>query len=176
MFFFGEKMETTQDEALAEADQSTADAATDEIEIEDSRSEDDISEGNLQVTGSRELTAVIRFAGKQFKVRSGTFFDACLQVSGDQCVIDDVLLACNGDTVLGTPTIEGAQVALTLQSTFRSQKTINFKRRRRKHSSKRTKGQRQNLSRYLVTSIDVPGLGRSEYAPAQDNQQIESPV
>ena len=169
---FGDRMETELNEDAVEAEDAvdeSADAAGDEDAGQESLQSDD-----AQVTGDTELTAVIRFAGKQFKVRSGSFFDACVPEDGDQQVVEDVLLASGDGTVLGSPTIDGAKVALELQSTFRSRKTINFKRRRRKHSSKRTKGQRQNLSRFVVTSIDIPGLGRSEYAPAQDQRQLDS--
>ena len=169
---FGGGMETELNEDAVEAEDAvdeSADAAGDEDAGQEGRQSDD-----AQVTGDTELTAVIRFAGKQFKVRSGSFFDACVPEDGDQQVVEDVLLASGDGTVLGSPTIDGAKVALELQSTFRSRKTINFKRRRRKHSSKRTKGQRQNLSRFVVTSIDIPGLGRSEYAPAQDQRQLDS--
>lgn len=149
-------------------DEST-DAVGDDESGQDNRPSDD-----ARVTGDAELTAVIRFAGKQFKVRSGSFFDACVPEGGDQQIVEDVLLANGDGTVLGSPTIDGAKVALELQSSFRSQKTINFKRRRRKHSSKRTKGHRQNLSRFVVTSIDIPGLGRSEFANVRDQRQLDS--
>ena len=147
--------------------------AADAVGDDESGQEDRLSD-DARVTGDTELTAVIRFAGKQFKVRSGSFFDACVPEGGDQRIVEDVLLANGDGTVLGSPTIDGAKVALELQSSFRSQKTINFKRRRRKHSSKRTKGHRQSLSRFVVTSIDIPGLGRSDYAPARDQRQLDS--
>lgn len=165
-------METELNEDAVEAEDAVdeaADAVGNDESGQEGRQSDD-----AQVTGDTELTAVIRFAGKQFKVRPGSFFDACVPEDGDQQVVEDVLLASGDSTVLGTPTIEGAKVALELESRFRSRKTISFKRRRRKHSSKRTKGQRQNLSRFVVTSIDIPGLGRSEYVPARDQLQFDS--
>ena len=165
-------METELNEDAVEAE-NAVDESADAVGDGDSGREGQQSD-DAQVSGDTELTAVIRFAGKQFKVRSGSFFDACVPEGGEQQIVEDVLLANGDGTVLGSPTIEGAKVALELQSTFRSRKTISFKRRRRKHSSKRTKGHRQNLSRYLVTSIDIPGLGRSEFAPARDQQQLDS--
>ena len=165
-------METELNEDAVEAEDAVGEP-TDAVGDDDSEQED-LQSDDARVTGDTELTAVIRFAGKQFKVRSGSFFDACVPEDGEQRVVEDVLLASGDGTLLGSPTIDGAKVALELQREFRSPKTINFKRRRRKHSSKRTMGHRQNLSRFVVTSIDVPGLGRSEYVPAQDQRQLDS--
>lgn len=165
-------METELNEDAVEAEDAV-DEPTDAVGDDDSEQEGQQSD-DAHVTGDTELTAVIRFAGKQFKVRSGWYFDACVPENGDQQVVEDVLLASGDGTVLGSPTVDGAKVALELVGTYRSRKTISFKRRRRKHSSKRTKGQRQNMSRFVVTSIDIPGLGRSECAPALNKWQFDS--
>ena len=48
-----------------------------------------------RVIGDEELSAVIRFAGKQFRVRSGSFFEASVSEGKDQWIVEDVLVATN---------------------------------------------------------------------------------
>ncbi len=173
-FLFGEKMATTNDETLVDEDESVEDELESEQEEVADSGEDD-ADPPPRVIGDEELSAVIRFAGKQFRVRSGSFFEASVSEGKDQWIVEDVLVATNEKTMLGTPKIEGARVVLELRESFLSRKVINFKKRRRKHSSKRTKGHRQPLFRYVVTSIDVPGLGKSEFVPGGRQEQPDQP-
>ena len=159
-------MATTNDETLVDEDESVEDELdSEQTEVADA--EEVEAEVPPRVIGDVELSAVIRFAGKQFRVRSGSFFEATVAEGKDRWIVEDVLVATCKNTMLGTPKIEGARVVLELRESLLSRKIINFKKRRRKHSSKRTKGHRQPLFRYVVTSIDVPGLGKSEFVAGQ---------
>jgi large subunit ribosomal protein L21 len=63
-----------------------------------------------------------------------------------------------GDTtVLGTPTVAGAAVQATVIDQIKGEKLIHFVKRRRKHSSKRTKGHRQKLTLVRITDILAKG-------------------
>jgi len=57
-----------------------------------------------------------------------------------------------GSTV-GTPMVEGAAVQAEVVDQIRGEKVINYKKRRRKHSSQRKKGHRQHLTVIKVTDI-----------------------
>lgn len=68
----------------------------------------------------------------------------------------DVLMVTGDQTIIGTPSIPGAQVTLELADINRGKKVINFKRRRRKHSSKRTKGHKWLVFDFIVKSLELP--------------------
>ena len=67
-----------------------------------------------------------------------------------------------GDTpVVGAPFVDGAAVQAEVLGQIKGEKTINFVKRRRKHSSKRTKGHRQQLTLLRVTEILEKGGDKS---------------
>ena len=69
----------------------------------------------------------------------------------------DVLLAMVGEkTIVGTPSIPGAYVTLELADIRRGKRVINFKRRRRKNSSKRTKGHKWLVFDFIVKTLVLP--------------------
>ena len=78
----------------------------------------------------------------------------------------DVLMVTGDQTIIGTPSIPGAQVTLKLADISRSKRLINFKRRRRKHSSKRTKGHRWLVFDFIVKNLELPDGGVKASAAA----------
>lgn len=78
----------------------------------------------------------------------------------------DVLMVTGDQTIIGTPSIPGAQVTLKLADISRGKRMINFKRRRRKHSSKRTKGHRWLVFDFIVKSLELPDGGVKASAAA----------
>ena len=68
----------------------------------------------------------------------------------------DVLMVTGDRTIIGTPSIPGAHVRLELADIRRDKRVINFKRRRRKHSSKRTKGHKGWKFDFTVKSLELP--------------------
>ena len=68
----------------------------------------------------------------------------------------DVLMVTGDRTIIGTPSIPGAHVTLELADVNRGKRVINFKRRRRKHSSKRTKGHKWLVFDFIVKSLELP--------------------
>ena len=102
------------------------------------------------------MFAVIRSGGKQYRVSVGDVLtierlDAC---EGAKVGFDDVLLIGGGArTEVGAPVVPGAVVRADVLDHPRGPKVVSFKRRRRKASSKRTKGHRQELTR--VRSVEI---------------------
>ncbi|MEM9027484.1 MAG: 50S ribosomal protein L21 [Pseudomonadota bacterium] len=101
------------------------------------------------------MYAVIKTGGKQYRVAK----DDVLEVerlpgdAGSDIELTDVLMVGEGESVkVGTPTISGAKVVAELVEQSRGPKLIAFKKRRRK-SSKRTRGHRQHLSKIRIKDI-----------------------
>ena len=72
-----------------------------------------------------------------------------------------ITLGGEGDVTVGAPFIADAGVQVEVVGATRGPKTINFKRRRRKHSSKRRKGHRQDLTEVKVIDILASGADAS---------------
>lgn len=62
---------------------------------------------------------------------------------------------------MGAPLVAGAAVQAEVIDQIKGEKVINFVKRRRKHSSKRTKGHRQKLTLVRVTEILASGADKS---------------
>ncbi len=78
----------------------------------------------------------------------------------------DVLMVTGDQTIIGTPSIPGAQVTLELADVSPGKRVISFKRRRRKHSSKRTKGHKWLVFDFIVKSLELPDGGVKASAAA----------
>ena len=116
------------------------------------------------------MYAIIRTGGKQYCVRENDVIniEKLNAEHGETVRIDDVLMIGGTDTTsIGTPYVDGAHVSLTVSEHFKDRKVINFVRRRRKSSSKRTKGHRQWLSAVKVDGIFGPGIEREEINPVE---------
>ena len=109
------------------------------------------------------MFAVLKTGGKQYKVRSGDV----LQVeklsadAGETVQFNDILKLGGDAPVVGAPMVADAGVQAEVLDQIKGVKTINFVRRRRKHSSKRTKGHRQKLTLVKITEILAAGAGAS---------------
>ena len=98
------------------------------------------------------MFAVIKTGGKQYRVSSGDTLriERVQAEAGDKIQFNDILMM--GDTI-GAPLVAGAAVQAEVIDQIKGDKVINFVRRRRKHSSMRTKGHRQQLT--LVRILDL---------------------
>jgi ribosomal protein L21 len=72
---------------------------------------------------------------------------------GDKVRFNHILAMGGKDQAAGTPLIAGAYVDAEIISQTKGEKTINFVKRRRKHSSQRKKGHRQDLTILKVLEI-----------------------
>ena len=106
------------------------------------------------------MFAVLKTGGKQYKVASGDVLrvEKLAAEAGDTVQFNDILMI--GDAI-GAPLVEGAGVQAEVIDQIKGEKVINFVRRRRKHSSKRTKGHRQQLTLLRVTDILASGADAS---------------
>ena len=107
-----------------------------------------------------QMFAVLKTGGKQYKVQSGDVLrvEKLAANAGDTIQFNEVLMV--GATV-GTPLVEGAGVQAEVIDQIKGDKVIHFVRRRRKHSSKRTKGHRQQLTLVRITEILEKGADTS---------------
>ena len=109
------------------------------------------------------MFAVMKTGGKQYKVAK----DDTLRVerlhaeAGETVQFNDVLMLGGKSVVIGDPLVAGAAVQAEIVDQIKGEKVINFKKRRRKHSSQRTKGHRQNLTVIKVTEILEKGGDKS---------------
>lgn len=102
------------------------------------------------------MFAVLKTGGKQYRVAAGDTLriEKLAAEAGDIVQFNDILMV--GDQV-GAPLVAGAAVQATVIDQVKGEKLIHFVRRRRKHSSKRTKGHRQQLTLIRVTDILAAG-------------------
>ena len=108
------------------------------------------------------MYAVIKTGGKQYRVEAGDVLrvEKIAADAGEKVQFNDVLMmGGEGSAKIGAPLVDGAAVQAEVIDQIKGPKTINFVRRRRKHSSKRTKGHRQQLTLLRVTDIVESGAG-----------------
>lgn len=106
------------------------------------------------------MFAVLKTGGKQYKVSTGDTLrvEKLDATAGETVQFNDILMV--GDQV-GAPFVADAGVQAEVIDQIKGPKTIKFVKRRRKHSSKRTRGHRQQLTLVRVTDILEKGAGKS---------------
>ncbi len=112
--------------------------------------------GRDEREGMREMFAVIKTGGKQYKVAADDVFtvEKLEAEAGETIRFEEVLMLGGEDGVtVGAPRVAGAAVEATVVEQTRGPKTISFKKRRRKHSSKRRRGHRQDLTLVKIVAI-----------------------
>ena len=102
------------------------------------------------------MFAVLKTGGKQYRVQAGDVLrvEKLNAEAGDKVQFNDVLMI--GATV-GAPLVAGAAVQAEVIDTIKADKVITYVKRRRKHSSQRTKGHRQHLTLLRVTDVLASG-------------------
>ena len=109
------------------------------------------------------MFAVIKTGGKQYKVQSGDTLrvEKLAADAGETVQFNEILMLGGETTTVGAPLIEGAGVQAEVVDQIKGDKVIHFVKRRRKHSSKRTKGHRQKLTLVKITDILASGAEKS---------------
>ena len=112
------------------------------------------------------MFAVLKTGGKQYKVQAGDILrvEKIAADAGDTIQFDEVLMLGGDAPVVGSPLVDGAAVKAEVIDQIKGDKVINFVKRRRKHSSKRTVGHRQKLT--LVKITEILASGATKAAPA----------
>ena len=114
------------------------------------------------------MFAVLKTGGKQYKVQSGDVLrvEKLAANAGETIQFNDVLMLGGDRVTVGAPLVADAGVQAEVIDQIKGVKTINFVKRRRKHSSKRTKGHRQKLTLVRITDILASGADKSGVAAA----------
>ena len=101
------------------------------------------------------MYAVIQTGGKQYKVNAGDVLAVeCIDNKKD-VTFHQVLLICDGEKVsVGQPYLKGAKVTAEVLGAIRGPKLISFRYRRRK-SSRRLHGHRQDLTHVKIKDISA---------------------
>ena len=105
------------------------------------------------------MFAVIKTGGKQYRVSAGDEFsvEKLVAEAGETIQFNQVLMLGGDETTVGAPLVEGAVVNAEVVEQTRGPKVVSFKKRRRKHGSKRLKGHRQHLTMVRITEILADG-------------------
>ncbi|MCC5985974.1 MAG: 50S ribosomal protein L21 [Rhodobacteraceae bacterium] len=105
------------------------------------------------------MFAVLKTGGKQYRVKSGDLLrvERIAAQPGETVQFNEVLMLGGDSPVVGAPLIDGAAVQAEVLDQIKAEKVIHFVKRRRKHSSQRTKGHRQKLTLVKVTEILASG-------------------
>ena len=114
------------------------------------------------------MFAVLKTGGKQYTVRAGDVLrvEKLAAIAGDKIQFNEILMV-GGDTVtVGAPMVAGAAVQADVIDQIKGEKTIHFVKRRRKHSSQRTKGHRQQWTLVRVTEVLASGAASTGVAAA----------
>jgi large subunit ribosomal protein L21 len=77
--------------------------------------------------------------------------------AGETVQFNEILMLGGDTTLVGAPFVAGAAVQAEVVDQIKGDKVIHFVKRRRKHSSQRTKGHRQQLTLLKITSILAEG-------------------
>ena len=109
------------------------------------------------------MFAVLKTGGKQYKVQSGDLLrvEKLAADAGETVQFNEILMLGGDVPVVGSPRVDDAAVQAEVIDQIKGPKTINFVKRRRKHSSQRTKGHRQQLTLLRVTDILSSGADAS---------------
>ncbi len=104
------------------------------------------------------MFAVIKTGGKQYRVAANDIFTVeKIEAEAGATIRFDEVLMVSGEAgvTVGAPRVEGASVEATVVEQTRGPKVISFKKRRRKHSSQRRRGHRQDLTLVKITAINA---------------------
>ena len=105
------------------------------------------------------MFAVLKTGGKQYKVQAGDVLrvEKLAASAGEKIQFNEILMVGGETLTLGAPFVAGAAVQAEVIDQIKGEKTIHFVKRRRKHSSQRTKGHRQHLTLVRVTEVLASG-------------------
>ncbi|KAB2881879.1 MAG: 50S ribosomal protein L21 [Albidovulum sp.] len=118
------------------------------------------------------MFAVLKTGGKQYKVQAGDVLrvELIAAAPGDKIQFNEILMVGGDAPVLGAPLVKGAAVQAEVIDEIKADKVITYWKRRRKHSSQRTRGHRQKLTLVRVTDILASGSEKSGVKEAVGTQ------
>lgn len=109
------------------------------------------------------MFAVLKTGGKQYKVQAGDVLrvELIAAIAGEKIQFNEILMVGGESLTVGAPTVAGAAVVAEVIDTIKADKVITYHKRRRKHSSQRTRGHRQKLTLVRVTEVLASGAETS---------------
>ncbi len=109
------------------------------------------------------MFAVIKTGGKQYKVAKDQIFtvEKLAADAGETVQFNEVLMLGGDKVTVGAPLVKDAGVQAEVLDQTKGAKTIHYVKRRRKHSSQRKKGHRQQLTLIKITDILAKGAEKS---------------
>jgi large subunit ribosomal protein L21 len=109
------------------------------------------------------MFAVLKTGGKQYKVQAGDVLrvERLAASAGEKVQFNDILMLGGEKLTVGAPMVKGAAVQAEVIDEIKADKVITFHKRRRKHSSQRTRGHRQKLTLLRITDILASGAEKS---------------
>ncbi len=115
------------------------------------------------------MFAVLKTGGKQYKVAKNDIFlvEKLVAEAGETVQFTEILMLGGETVTIGAPLIAGASVAAEVLEQTKGPKVVSYVKRRRKHSSQRKRGHRQQLTRVRIIDILVPGAAAAETAAAE---------
>ena len=121
------------------------------------------------------MFAVLKTGGKQYRVQAGDVLrvEKLAAEAGDKVQFNDVLMI--GSTI-GAPLVAGAAVQAEVIDNIKADKVITYVKRRRKHSSQRTRGHRQQLTLIRITDLLEKGAEKSDVKAAVGARTKADPV
>lgn len=109
------------------------------------------------------MFAVMKTGGKQYRVQAGDRLriEKLAADAGETVQFNDILMLGGDAPVVGSPLVSGAAVQALVVDQVKGEKLIHYVKRRRKHSSQRKKGHRQQLTLVEITEIMATGGDKS---------------
>jgi large subunit ribosomal protein L21 len=106
---------------------------------------------------TKSMFAIVETGGKQYRIAPNDkiIVEKIAADAGAKIKLDKVLLVknTNGELVVGSPVVKGATVDAEVVKTFKGDKVIIFKKRRRQNS-RRKNGHRQQHTLLKIVSIN----------------------
>ena len=101
------------------------------------------------------MFAVLKTGGKQYRVQAGDVLrvERIAAQAGENVQFNEILMVGGDAPMVGTPTVADAGVQAEVIDQIKAKKVLHYVKRRRKHSSQRTKGHRQKLTMVRITDI-----------------------
>ena len=125
------------------------------------------------------MFAVMMTGGKQYKVQAGDVLrvELIAASAGDKVQFNEILMIGGDAPVLGAPLVKGAAVQAEVIDTIKADKVITYVKRRRKHSSQRTRGHRQQLTLVRITDLLEKGGDKTDVKAAVGARtKVEAPA